>query len=72
MREDGFSSILDEFPHEFDSLRSVAGLMRQILFAPGEDGSLWTGTDGSPAAVDKLYDAIVGALESAISSMAGL
>ncbi|KLU92188.1 hypothetical protein MAPG_11134 [Magnaporthiopsis poae ATCC 64411] len=72
MQEDGFASILDEFPREFDSLRSVAGSMQQVLFAPDVDGSLWTGTDSSPAAVDKLYDGMIGVLESGISSVSGV
>ncbi|KAK4169908.1 hypothetical protein QBC43DRAFT_374958 [Cladorrhinum sp. PSN259] len=45
----------------------LAERLRQVLF-PLRDGALWTGTDGSPEAVDKLYDEMIRAFEEAIGS----
>jgi hypothetical protein len=44
--------------------------LRQILF-PLRDGISWTGTDGSPEAVDKLYDGMIRAFEEALGSEGG-
>lgn len=67
MDQDGFQSILDEFPLEFHSLKPLAENLRQVLF-PLQDGVIWTGTDGSPEAVDKLYDEMIRAIEEVITS----
>ncbi|KAJ0160361.1 hypothetical protein CTA2_8110, partial [Colletotrichum tanaceti] len=67
MDRDNFRSILEEFTSEFRSLKPLAESLRQILF-PLRDGVIWTGTDDSPEAVDKLYDGIIHAFEEAIVS----
>jgi hypothetical protein len=66
MDQDSFHSILEEFTVEFESLKPVAERLHQILF-PMRDGVIWTETDGSPEAVDKLYDGMIGAFEEAIA-----
>ncbi|KAK4115013.1 hypothetical protein N656DRAFT_747678 [Canariomyces notabilis] len=70
MDRDGFQAILGEFPPEFHPLKPLAESLRQIMF-PLRDGVLWTGTDGSPEGVRKLYDGIIGAFEEAITSISG-
>ena len=70
MDQDNFQNILEEFPFEFHSLKPLTESLRQILF-PLRDGVIWTGTDGSPEAVDKLYDEMIHAFEEAISSEGG-
>ena len=66
MDKNHFSSIiLSEFPLQFHSMKPLAEDLRRILF-PVQDGELWTGTDSSPAAINTLYDGIIGAFEVAI------
>lgn len=67
MNQESFRTILEEFPSEFHSLKPLAESLRQILF-PLRDGVIWTGTDGSPEAVDKLYYGMSSAFEDAIAS----
>ncbi|KAI3395608.1 hypothetical protein diail_1046 [Diaporthe ilicicola] len=67
MDRDGFQTILGEFPPEFHSLKPLAESLRQVLF-PLRAGVIWTGTDGSPEAVDKLYDGMIRVFEEAITS----
>ncbi|KAH8898376.1 FunK1 protein kinase [Thozetella sp. PMI_491] len=67
MNQRGFQAILEEFTPEFSSLKPLAERLRQILF-PLQAGVIWTGTDGSPEAVDKLYDGMIRAFEEAITS----
>ncbi|KAI0836695.1 FunK1 protein kinase [Hypoxylon sp. FL0890] len=67
MDQNGFQRILEEFPPEFHSLKSLAERLRQVLF-PLRAGDLWTGTDDSLEAVDKLYDGMIRAFETAIAS----
>ncbi|KAJ0121961.1 hypothetical protein J7T55_002472 [Diaporthe amygdali] len=69
MSQDGFQTILGEFPPGLHSLKPLAENIRQVLF-PLRAGAIWTGTDGSPEAVDKLYDGIICAFEEAIISEA--
>ncbi|KAF2474703.1 FunK1 protein kinase [Lindgomyces ingoldianus] len=57
--------ILSEFAPEYESLKPLAEKMRSLLF-PIEDGKLWTGTDGSVAATNALYDELIGAFEDAV------
>jgi len=59
------SVILSEFLPQFHSLKLLAEDLRQILF-PVQDGELWTGTEGSSAAINDIYDGIVAAFERAI------
>lgn len=66
MCEDSFRSILEEFTVEFESLKPLARRLHQILF-PMRDGVIWTGTDGSPEAVDNLYDGMIEAFGGAIA-----
>ncbi|KAI5923465.1 FunK1 protein kinase [Camillea tinctor] len=68
MDHNGFQTILGEFTPEFHSVKPLAESLRQILF-PLRDGVIWTGTDSSPEAVDKLYDGMICAFEEAISSV---
>ncbi|KID81155.1 serine/threonine-protein kinase Sgk2 [Metarhizium guizhouense ARSEF 977] len=70
MGQDNFAIILREFTPEFHSLKSLAEGLRQILF-PLEDGVIWTGTHGSPEAVDELYDGMIRAFEGAIANEGG-
>lgn len=67
MREENFGAILGEFPGEFDSLNELEETLRAALF-PVRQGQLWTGTDGLPEATDTLYDAMVGAFDTAAVS----
>ncbi|CAH0046051.1 unnamed protein product [Clonostachys solani] len=67
MDQDSFQSILEEFTPEFHPLKPLAENLRQILF-PLRDGVIWTGTDGSPEAVDKLYDGMIRAFEVVVAS----
>ncbi|TGJ85889.1 hypothetical protein E0Z10_g2888 [Xylaria hypoxylon] len=67
MDQGGFQTILEEFAPEFSSLKPLAESLRQVLF-PLRAGVIWTGTDGSPEAVDKLYDGMIRAFEEAITS----
>ncbi|KAI1168469.1 FunK1 protein kinase [Nemania serpens] len=69
MGQDGFQTILGGFTPEFHSLKPLAESLRQVLF-PLRAGIVWTGTDGSPEAVDKLYDGMIRAFEEAIASEA--
>lgn len=64
MNQDGFQTILDEFPPEFHALRPLAENLRRVIF-PLRAGVIWTGTDGSPEAVDRLYNELIHALEEA-------
>ncbi|KAI0098049.1 FunK1 protein kinase [Nemania sp. FL0031] len=68
MDQNGFETILGEFPPEFHSVKPLAESLRQILF-PLRDDVIWTGTDSSPEAVDKLYDGMVCAFKEAIASI---
>lgn len=70
MGQDRFQNILGEFTVEFESLKSLAKRLHQFLF-PMRDGAIWTGTEGSPEAVDKLYDGMIGAFEEAIAFEGG-
>lgn len=67
MDQDGFQTILGEFPSELHPLKPLAESLHQVLF-PLLAGVIWTGTDGSPEAVDKLYDGMISAFEEAIVS----
>lgn len=67
MDQDGFQTILGEFPPEFHSLKPIAESLRQILL-PLRDGVIWTGTDDSPGGIDKLYEEMVHVFEEAITS----
>ncbi|KAH7176300.1 serine/threonine-protein kinase Sgk2 [Dactylonectria macrodidyma] len=62
MDQDSFQSILEEFTPEFHPLKSLTESLRQTLF-PLWDGVIWTGTDGSPEAVDKLDDGMIPAFD---------
>ncbi|KAM0441231.1 hypothetical protein ACHAPT_000538 [Fusarium lateritium] len=70
MDQENFETILEEFTPEFHSLKSLAESLRQILF-PLRDEVIWTGSDGSPEDVDKLYDGMIHAFEEAIGSEGG-
>jgi hypothetical protein len=70
MGQDSFQNILEELTPEFHSLKPLAESLRHILF-PLRDGVVWTGTDGSPEAVDGLYDGMIRAFEEAIASEGG-
>jgi hypothetical protein len=67
MDQNGFQGILEEFPPEFPPLKPLAESLREILF-PVRDGIIWTGTDDSPEAVDRLYDGMIQMFEEAIDS----
>lgn len=67
MNQDSFQTILGEFPPELQSLKPLAESLRQVLF-PLRAGVIWTGTDGSPEAVDKLYDDLIRVFEEAVIS----
>lgn len=65
MGQNIFQTILGEFPPELHTLKPLADHLRQVLF-PLRGGVIWTGTDGSPEAVDELYEAMIRAFEEAI------
>ncbi|KAF2218786.1 serine/threonine-protein kinase Sgk2 [Elsinoe ampelina] len=65
MREENFHIYLDEFPPRFTYFKQVAEAMRGILF-PVHNGQLWTGTDGSLAVTNQVYDGIIAAFQRAI------
>ncbi|KAI6083218.1 FunK1 protein kinase [Hypoxylon rubiginosum] len=67
MDQDGFRTILGEFASEFNSVKPLAESLRQLLF-PLRAGVIWTGTDSSPDAIDKLYGGMIRAFEEAIAS----
>ncbi|KAI5858266.1 FunK1 protein kinase [Durotheca rogersii] len=67
MDPDGFRDILHEFTPGFYSLKPLAESLHQILF-PLRDGVIWTGTDDSLEAADKLYYGMTRAFEEAIAS----
>ncbi|KAI0403529.1 FunK1 protein kinase [Xylaria palmicola] len=67
MGQDDFQTILGEFTPEFHSLKPLAESLRQVLF-PLRAGVIWTGTHGSPEAVNELYDGMIRAFEEAIAS----
>ncbi|KEZ41236.1 Uncharacterized protein SAPIO_CDS7324 [Scedosporium apiospermum] len=67
MDQSGFQGILEEFPPEFHPLKPLAESLRQILF-PVRDGIIWTGTDDSLEAADRLYDGMIQMFEEAIAS----
>ncbi|PHH87881.1 hypothetical protein CDD83_8290 [Cordyceps sp. RAO-2017] len=69
MDHDGFQHLLQEFPPDFHSLKPLAEALRKILF-PLRDGIIWTGTDGSHEAAEKLCDGMIGAFQEAIYSEA--
>ncbi|KAF4457030.1 serine/threonine-protein kinase Sgk2 [Fusarium austroafricanum] len=70
MDQDNFQNILEEFTSEFHPLKPLAESLHQLLF-PLRDGVIWTGSDGSPETVDKLYDGMIRAFEAAIGSEGG-
>lgn len=70
MDQHNLQSILEEFTVEFESLKPLAERLHQILF-PVRDGVIWTGTERSPEAVDRLYDGMIGAFEKAITFEGG-
>ncbi|KAG8623985.1 hypothetical protein KVT40_008961 [Elsinoe batatas] len=65
MREENFHIYLDEFPPRFTHFKQVAEAMRGILF-PAHNGQLWTGTDGSSAVTNQIYEGIIAAIQRAI------
>lgn len=67
MDQDGFQTISGEFPSEFHALKPLAENLRQVLF-PLQAGVIWTETDSSPGAIDKLYDEMIRAFEEVITS----
>ena len=67
MDQGGFQTILGEFTPDFHSLKPLAESLRLVMF-PLRVGVIWTGTDGSPEAVDKLYDGMIRVFEEAIAS----
>ncbi|KAI1392937.1 FunK1 protein kinase [Hypoxylon trugodes] len=68
MNQNGFQTILREFTPEFHSVKPLTKSLRQILF-PLRASVIWTGTDSSPEAINKLYDGMIYAFEEAINSM---
>ncbi|KAK4106727.1 hypothetical protein N658DRAFT_563488 [Parathielavia hyrcaniae] len=67
MRKENFGAVLDEFPGEFDSLKGLAETLRDALF-PLREGQLWTGTDGSSEAANRLYEVMIGAFDAVARS----
>lgn len=63
----GFEKILKEFPLALDCVKPLCGKIRGILF-PYYKYSVLTGTPPDPP--EKLYDAIIGAFDNAITDMA--
>ncbi|EGX94173.1 serine/threonine-protein kinase Sgk2 [Cordyceps militaris CM01] len=67
MHPDNFGRIVDEIPPAFASVKSLAIRLRALVF-PLRDGTIWTGTEDSPEAIDGLYDGMISAFEDAIAS----
>lgn len=67
MDQDGFQTILGEFPPELHSLKPLAESLQQVLF-PLRAGVIWTEIDSSLEAVDKLYDEMICVFEDVIVS----
>ncbi|KAM5379493.1 hypothetical protein ACJZ2D_004001 [Fusarium nematophilum] len=70
MADENFSTIITEFTPEFNGLASLAYRLREILFFPLHDGSLFTGTRTEVEA-EHLYDKMIGAFDVAIDSILG-
>lgn len=64
MHVDGFEDILDEFPTDFDSVKSLCRKIRGILFPLLEDGALFKLTRPDPP--EKLHESILRAFEDTI------
>ncbi|KAI0203992.1 FunK1 protein kinase [Astrocystis sublimbata] len=69
MDQDGFQTIMGEFPPEFHYIKPLAERLRQLIF-PQRAGAIWTGTEETPEAVDRLYDGMIRTFEEAIASEA--
>ncbi|KAI0966304.1 FunK1 protein kinase [Xylaria arbuscula] len=65
-----FQEILECFPPKYHSFRPLAKSLHQTLF-PLRHGAIWTGTDSSPEATERLYDKMLRAFEEAIASEGG-
>jgi serine/threonine protein kinase len=65
MEETSFLDILNDFTPELESLKPLAERLRVILF-PSRDEVLWTGTDDTPEAVDRLYEDMIHAFQDVI------
>ena len=66
MRRNEFEKITSEFLPQYQSLIPLAEKLRQLLFPPQEDGTLWTGTNGSLKDTNELYDSFIDAFNGAI------
>lgn len=68
MEEEGFSIILSEFSPLFKGLEGLAWALREVLFLPSPNGSLFTGTRHEPEEVQRLYEEMIAAFDVAIYS----
>lgn len=68
MRKEQLERLMaEEFPPDFRGLEHLVDNLRQLLF-PIRDGVVCTETDPSAEGVDRLYDGMVGAFDTAIES----
>ena len=65
MHADVFEAILADFPQAFDCVKPLCRKLRGIVFLLLQDGGLNIGTLSGPP--EKFYDAIIEALNEAIS-----
>ena len=69
MTEEGFRSLLEEFPSRFESFKPLAEKLRAVLF-PIVNGEIWIGSNNEPGAIDNLYDNVVEVFQNAIAAEA--
>lgn len=67
MRKDHFATITSEFAAEFCHLKGLVENLRELLF-PVRNGMLSIETDETAEAIDRLYDGMIDAFETAIAS----
>ncbi|KAH6892888.1 hypothetical protein B0T10DRAFT_400019 [Thelonectria olida] len=68
MADKNFATIISELAPEFKSLDSLAYQLREVLFLPLQDGSLFTGTKTGADEFERLYVRIIGVFDAAIVS----
>ncbi|MCJ1426507.1 hypothetical protein MMC29_004410 [Sticta canariensis] len=67
MRKEHFARITAEFAAEFHGLKGLVENLREVLF-PVRNGMLWIETDETAEAIDRLYDGMIDAFDTAIAS----
>jgi hypothetical protein len=68
MTDKNFTTIISELTPQFKSLNNLAYQLREVLFLPQQDGSLFTGTKTGVDEFECLYAQMIGAFDTAILS----